>query len=117
MHRVIVCGGRHFNDQNFVDDRLGWFEKNYGPISFLIHGNACGADTCAHRWAIKNNVAGVACPVTDEKWRKYGKRAGILRNMEMLKKDPDYVLAFPGRHGTNHMIDIAHKSGVKVICF
>jgi hypothetical protein len=49
-------------------------------------------------------------------WKQYGKRAGILRNLQMLDQRPDLVLAFQrnGSRGTQHTIDEARKRGIAV---
>ena len=123
--RILVCGGRDFDDaedvfyylDRLVEDR-GWiYEKdeygNFLPCVHIIHGGARGADTCADDWAVQN-----WCPVEVflPEWDKYGKRAGYLRNKRMLDEgQPDLVLAFPGGKGTAMMVDIARKAGVEVI--
>lgn len=49
-------------------------------------------------------------------WNKYGKSAGPMRNIQMLKEGkPDVVVAFQGGKGTAHMVKIAKEAGVKVI--
>lgn len=109
--RVLVCGGRDFSDYQLlagVLDRL----HDENPIAAIIHGNARGADTLAHQWAIKRGVGGWACPAN---WSRDGKRAGPLRNQRMLGHHPDLVVAFPGGRGTADMIGRAEKAGVRVI--
>jgi hypothetical protein len=39
---IIVCGGRNYQNEVFVDKVLSIIHKNY-PISLLIHGGATGA--------------------------------------------------------------------------
>lgn len=47
---------------------------------------------------------------------KYNVMAGFIRNKEMLVEGkPDLVIAFPGGNGTDNMIDLADKAGIKVI--
>lgn len=49
-------------------------------------------------------------------WDKYGKRAGYLRNVQMLDEGkPDLVVAFPGGKGTAMMVKLAKERGVRVI--
>lgn len=50
-------------------------------------------------------------------WNKYGKKAGYIRNAQMLEiGKPDLVLAFWDgvSRGTKMMIDLAKKAGVEV---
>jgi len=51
-------------------------------------------------------------------WDRYGKRAGFIRNQQMLVEGkPDIVLAYwdGSSKGTKHMIDIALSQGFNVL--
>lgn len=113
--RVLVCGGRDFDDFNFVWHMLESFHlSNDGPISVLIHGAARGADTAAARWGQSEpSVRVVAYPAD---WKKHGKAAGPIRNKQMLDEGkPDLVIAFPGGKGTEDMVRRAKAIGVRVL--
>lgn len=94
----------------------GMTEPEYNmplPELCIIHGGATGADTCADDWCVINFHTNVRVYPAD--WNKYGKRAGIIRNIEMLDKEtPDMVLAFPGGVGTAHMVREARARGIEV---
>jgi hypothetical protein len=77
----------------------------------IIEGGARGADTMARKWA-----ANWGCDCITEKadWDKYGRKAGPIRNREMMKHKPDLVVAFPGGAGTADMIEVAEAAGVTV---
>ena len=112
-YRVIVCGGRHWGDGHYDSGTMqAEFEKL--PLATIImHGGAKGADTWAHGWAW---AFGFKRAVFKAQWRKYGMRAGPLRNQQMLDEGkPDLVLAFPGGRGTADMVRRARAAGVKVI--
>lgn len=110
---VIVCGGRDFDDRNYIWRGLDDFHEGYnGPIAKLVHGGAQGADSEAAEWAKRTGVKAVAVPA---RWKAFGKAAGPRRNLDMLTThNPDCVLAFQGGRGTAHMISVAEASGVKV---
>lgn len=109
--KVLVCGGREFRDFLLLDKVLNHLHM-YWEITSVVHGAARGADTLAGWWARKHHVREIPYPAH---WDEYGKKAGILRNIEMLKKeDPDVVIAFPGGTGTAHMKYIARKGGYPV---
>jgi predicted Rossmann-fold nucleotide-binding protein len=109
--KIIVCGGRDFEDISAVRHALT-VAHGKRPITLLIEGGATGADKLAREWAIANDVPHVT--VTAD-WRRYGPAAGPLRNEQMLKDHkPDGVIAFPGGKGTANMVLIAHRAGVKV---
>ena len=108
MTRVLVCGGRDFDDYGFVREVLDY----YAP-TVVIHGAARGADSLAHRWA-QNTYTPVESYPAD--WKRDGKAAGPIRNAKMLAEgNPDLVIAFPGGNGTAHMAKIAKAKGVHVI--
>lgn len=107
--RVIVCGGRDYQNQSRVDEIL----NSLDGIRHLWHGNAKGADTLADRWGRgKPNVSVHPVPA---QWKKYGKRAGPLRNQAMLGQSPDLVVAFKGGRGTADMVKRAEAAGVNIL--
>lgn len=110
--KLLVCGGRDFNDWAMLDY---WLRKVHAkrPITLLIEGGAPGADSMARTWATKR---GIRVETEHADWKKYGKAAGPIRNELMLTKwAPDGVVAFPGGKGTAGMIEKAEAAGVKVI--
>lgn len=112
--RVIVCGGRDYQNRNRVYTTLDVILKNVGKDALtIIQGGAQGADRLAVDWALLNNVEVIQYPAD---WQKYGKRAGYIRNKQMLDEGKaDYVIAFPGGPGTKMMTELAQKANVKVV--
>ena len=55
MTRILVCGGRTYDDQAAIHRCLDIIHaaKN---ITLLIHGGSRGADTIAEEWAVTNGV-------------------------------------------------------------
>jgi hypothetical protein len=109
--KLLVCGGRDYQDINRVMRVLDNIHEKCG-ITEIIHGAAKGADSLAGQWARKNGIKETAVPAN---WDLYGRRAGPLRNEEMLLLAPDGVVAFPGGRGTAHMARIAEEAGIKVM--
>lgn len=111
--RVAIVGSRSFTNQILLNDVLD-FTPN---ITSIVSGGADGADTFARYYA---NAKGI--PLTEylPDWNTYGKRAGYLRN-EQIIKDCDYVIAFWDgfSKGTLHDIKLASrmKKPCKVIKF
>jgi hypothetical protein len=109
--RVLVCGGRDFENSYGLYDTLDEIHKNT-PITTLIQGEAKGADKLAKAWAEYNKVPTENYPAN---WDRDGKAAGPIRNKKMLVDGkPDLVVAFPGGAGTFNMINQAKSSGVRV---
>ena len=124
MKRVLICGGRNYNnkDEFFLKldkillDRF-WIiahgDGNWLPYIHIIHGAAKGADTLADLYAVIN-----WCPFSEfpADWKKHGKKAGVIRNQQMLDEGkPDLVVAFPGGRGTADMVKRAKDAGIEVI--
>lgn len=86
--------------------------RNLPLDSVIITGGARGADEIAAQAA---DYFGLSSVVIHAKWDKHGKRAGYLRNIEMLDMNPRLVIAFQreGSRGTQHTIDEARKRGIE----
>ena len=109
--RVLVCGGRHYTDREFVYRALD-FAHAQTPITRIIHGGAWGADALAAAWARER---GVECTRYMAEWQKFGLGAGHIRNQRMLTEGkPDAVIAFPGGTGTAGMCRQAKKAGLDI---
>lgn len=108
--RVIVCGGRDYDDYEHVCKTLDGWRVSF-PHIVVIHGNARGADSLADRWAKERGVKSWPVPA---QWKRDGRKAGPLRNRRMLGMSPDVVIAFPGGRGTGDMIRQAEAAGVTV---
>lgn len=108
--KILVTGGRDFNNKDLLFDTLDKLHAE-SPITLLIHGASRGADSLASEWAKEHGVA-----ENGEKpnW-KLGRGAGLIRNKEMLAQNPDLVVAFPGKKGTEDMVRKAQAAGRKVL--
>jgi orotate phosphoribosyltransferase len=106
---VLVCGSREWSDHQRICDRLRALPRG----AKIIHGGARGADTTAALYARALGIEETCYPA---RWRGQGKRAGLIRNIEMLDQEPDLVLAFwdGASTGTAHAISEAKKRGITV---
>jgi len=113
MTRVLVCGGRDFNNKEKVFSVLNSYDQDY-DFTAVIHGAAKGADSAAGLWASsQQHIKEIRFPAN---WKKYGKAAGRIRNKRMLEEGkPDLVIAFPGGRGTFNMVMEARAAGIEVI--
>lgn len=107
--RILVCGGRDYNDERRMRDILALQPFH----SHLIHGAARGADMLSDKVARSYSWTIDRFPAD---WKRLGKRAGFVRNQRMLDEGkPDLVIAFPGGKGTADMVRRAKAAGVKVV--
>lgn len=106
--KVLVCGGRDFTDKSLLYNVLDKVQPKY-----IIHGGARGADYLGGCYA---RDKGIPYQVYPANWDRDRKAAGPIRNQRMLDDGkPTMVVAFPGGHGTAHMVSIALKAGVPVL--
>ncbi len=109
--RVLVCGGRSYQDWRRVADTLRRLHDS-SPIGLIIHGCDPGAATLAVRWAVS---AGIPTRGFDANFKSHGPAAERLRNERMIvESNPDLVIAFPGGEGTADLISRATAAGVPV---
>lgn len=115
--RVIVTGSRAWPEPERVHEELTLLYLRHGPF-VLVHGAcATGADAAAEHWfAVAGDKLGCTEVAHPADWEQFGKRAGPLRNAQMVKAGADLVLAFPlpGGKGTQHTIELARLAGIPV---
>lgn len=112
MTYLMVTGSRTWDDRDAMERTLIYYLERY-PKAVLLTGGAQGADRMAERIA---REAGAEVLTVDPDWKRYGRRAGFVRNLDMLKKAPVLVVAFwDGRSkGTAHAIANAVRLGISV---
>lgn len=107
--RVLICGSRSWADIHAIRMRL----LRLPPTATVMHGGAPGADRTA-AWLAED--FGFTVEEHPADWKTHGKRAGIIRNLEMLDQNPDLVIAFwdGESRGTAHTISAAKERGIPV---
>lgn len=109
--KILVCGGREYDDMDRMIRELDKIVKEYDHVT-IIHGCARGADSMAGEYA---SMRGYDVEEYPAQWDKHGRRAGPIRNLQMLNEgNPDIVVAFPGGRGTAHMTAISIEKSVFV---
>lgn len=129
--KVLVCGGRTFGvpvvrdpsdearaNKQAADERALMkhvLDKVHAEcnITLIIQGEAKGADSYAKEWALSRGIHVLCFPA---QWARDGRKAGPLRNQEMLDRGkPELVVAFPGSAGTRDMVKRAGDAGITVL--
>ena len=109
---LLITGGREFTDLELAFDTISHL-NNLFPITYLIHGDARGADRLADKVADSLGIDRIKMPAN---WTKHKKGAGPKRNKSMLDlMTINLVLAFPGNNGTADMKRQATTRGIDVI--
>ena len=105
--KVIVAGSRSITDYYIVKEAI---EDSGFKITEVVCGGAKGVDSLGRDWSFFNVIPVKEFPA---KWKKYGKKAGIIRNTEMIEYADAIVAVWNGRSkGTKHCIDLAVKKGL-----
>lgn len=90
-------------------------DENTSPGDIVIAGKAPGVDTLAVEVARAKGLRTVEIPA---EWDRLGKRAGPIRNSEMLSLNPHIVLAFhdniDASRGTKNCVEQAKAKGLTV---
>lgn len=102
--RVIIAGSRAVTDRHLVSQAV--VDSSFS-VTEVVEGGARGIDTLAFDWAHSH---GIPVKIFVANWKKHGKQAGILRNIEMADYAEALIAIWDGKsRGTKHMIDIAEK--------
>lgn len=118
--RVIVTGSRTWADRDTIWtalDLIAGAAKAEGRRLLLAHGCASGADQLAEEWVRARRR--VKWPVDVQRypadWPRHGRRAGRVRNAEMVKPGADVCLAFilDGSKGATHCADLAEANDIR----
>ena len=109
--KVIIAGGRNFNDYEKVYKECGSTLREQTYIE-IVSGTARGADKLGERFAKENNYSLSSFPAD---WNKYGKSAGYKRNAQMADYADALIAFWDGKSkGTKHMIDLAKSANLKL---
>ncbi len=108
--KILVTGGREFDRAGYLSQVLDDIHRTKG-IDTLIHGDSQGADRLAGIWAENLEIKVIECPAD---WIGLGKKAGPIRNGQMIAMKPDLVVAFAGGKGTADCVRQAEAAGIEV---
>lgn len=104
--RAIIAGGRDFVPEPKHRSWLNYLAIEY-EITVVLDGGETGADRFGSTWAAGRSLRVHEYPAD---WRRYGKRAGMIRNGEMAK-NADLCILFPGAADMERQ---ARANGLKI---
>lgn len=113
-YRVIIAGGRYFNDYILLKERCDYYLQNKLKESrvVILSGHASGADTLGEHYAQER---GLECELHPADWKAHGRAAGPIRNKEMAEVADALIAFWDGQsRGTASMINLAKSKGLKV---
>jgi hypothetical protein len=112
--RIILTASRTWDDPDFIESALLLYAAKARNGMTIVHGDCPqGGDRQAdiiarkHGWTIERHPAD---------WTKYHRRAGYIRNAEMVMLSGDVCLAFikDRSKGATMCADLAEKNGIVV---
>ena len=111
--RILITGSRDWTDRATIADAL----RAYAHDGATIVSGACpkGADRiCEEEWEGNGPVE-----LHPAEWSRHGRRAGFVRNAEMVKLGADLCMAFirNGSKGATMTAELAERSGIPTIRF
>lgn len=114
---VLVSGSREFENRPLMFSVLSGLLCEHPSLS-VIHGGAAGADSLAGSVCAD---LGIPVRVFSPDWSRFGRRAGLVRNQQMIDSGVDLCVAFfvtgSPCSGTCHCVGCASRAGVPVRYF
>jgi len=112
--RILITGSRDWTDSEVIHDALHSYMASVDFAPAVLVSGSCptGADRLAEKIWTFFGVGEIERHPAD--WNTYGKRAGFLRNAEMVNLGADVCLAFikDGSRGASHTAALAEKAGI-----
>lgn len=124
MNRILVTGSRTWTDPRAIRSALNnafMVRPDRDSSVTVVHGGARGADAFAAQWvrdfSCEGNPIEAECHLAD--WTRNGRRAGILRNVEMVGAGAYVCLAFirGNSRGATHCATVAEAAGIPTIIY
>jgi hypothetical protein len=113
---IIVAGSRSFRKFRFSEKILNIICSSYENV-VIVSGGAEGGDHAGELYQRKHKDT-IKLLKKDAKWKKYGKRAGHIRNGEMASIG-NMLVAFWDMEspGTQDMIEQAIENNLEIYVF
>lgn len=111
LRKIIIAGGRDFNDYELLLNSVWPILKGNTNIE-IVSGCASGADKLGEKFA---ESFGLPISKFPADWNKHGRSAGPIRNKKMAEYANELIAFWDGKSkGTKNMIETANKMGLIV---
>ena len=120
-YRIVICGGRHFNDYEQLKTTITNFLKQR-KIEIenveIVSGHCQGADMLGEQYA---KEYGLKLTIFPADWQRYKRKAGPIRNKQMIEyimqTENKAVIAFVSENskGTKQTVLLAKRAGIFVV--
>jgi predicted Rossmann fold nucleotide-binding protein DprA/Smf involved in DNA uptake len=108
MNKTLVSGSRSITSLDVVEEAI---QSSPFTVDYIIHGGAKGVDTLADAVASMHNIPADVCKPN---YDRYGDRAPLKRNEEMIQKSDNAVVVWDGKSsGTWYTMSHALDSGME----
>lgn len=109
--RIVIFGCRYYRDfktaSQYIDFCISNIKDKYTLI--FVSGNCKGADIIGEQYAREN---GYTIELYPAEWKRYGKRAGHIRNKAMAEIGDYFIGFWDGKSaGTRSMINYVYQAG------
>lgn len=107
LFKVVVAGGRYFNDYSLLERKLDHLLANKLPHVQIVSGGAKGADALGERYATERGLSVQRFPAD---WSSHGRAAGPIRNRQMAQYADAVIVFWDGKsRGTQNMREEAQR--------
>jgi len=112
--KVAIVGSRSYPHPESVRQFVQQLAEKY-PDAIVVSGGARGVDSIAEEEAERSGLDTLIFPAD---WETHGKRAGFLRNRDIVSA-ADLVVAFwdGSSKGTQHSFDLAAELGKAIYVY
>lgn len=112
MHRrIAVVGSRDYRHPQDVID----FIYSLPPNTTVVSGGARGVDFIAENAAF---ARGLLVDIYPADWQTHGKKAGYLRNADIVRNCDEVVAFWDGKSkGTMHTVNLAKEHNIPVTIY